>query len=489
MHTIQLGRRHQSVRRRQPVRRHQPQHRHRLRPQGLLLILLITFALLLTACGDGQPGATPTTGEQRHEEPLAEDMVHHNEDLLAEDADGDDAPVERSAEVVTAHNQLGMLVFQQLLPSSDAAPAGNVDSVFISPTSIALALGMAYNGADGQTAEAMAAAMQLGSVRRGLSRDELNNANLALVQALSDAASDDADSSRVRLDIANSIWYRREMAFNPTFLQDSERYYRALVSGLDFNAPDSVDTINHWVSDATEGLIPTVVDQLSDDLVMLLINAVYFNGEWTTPFEEHLTRDMPFQSTSGDRLTVPMMYRAGRIDYYEDDFQAVRLPYGDDERLAMYVFLPPADADFLEFARQLTYDTVAASFDRFAPAQGEVYLPRMDITYKSKLNEALKALGMGIAFDGGAADFGRLRPANETRNIYISDVLHRSVLVVDEQGTEAAAVTSVDFRVTSLPMYDFTFKADRPFFIVIRDDATEALLFVGAILHPNSSAQ
>lgn len=462
----------------------QSARRRRLRSTGLL-IFLILVSLLLTACDDGQPTAMPTT------------QLQENGDLPAEDVDGDEAPVELIADVVAAHNRLGMLVFQQLLPPSDSAHGGNNDSVFISPTSIALALSMAYNGADGKTAEAMAEALQLAELLQGgLSRDALNNANLVLLQALTDGASgdpgasrgtgpaDDTDAPQVRLDIASSIWYRRELAFNQAFVQDNARFYRALVTGLDFSTPDSVDTINRWVSDATEGLIPTVIDRLDDDLIMMLINAVYFKGEWTTPFEERRTRDMPFQTVSGDRVTVQMMYRAGRIDYYKGDFQAVRLPYGDDERLAMYVFLPPVDEDFFEFARRFTYDDMAASFGRFAPAEGELYMPRLDISYKSKLNDALKALGMGIAFDGGAADFGRMRPAGETRNVYISDVIHQSVLKVDEKGTEAAAVTSVDFRVTSLPVYDFTFKADRPFIAVIRDDVTEALLFVGAIVHP-----
>lgn len=406
---------------------------------------------------------------------------------------GDELP----AEVAAAYNRLGMLIFRQLLAqeasqAADVSTGGGGHSVFISPVSIALALGMAFNGAAGETEAAMAEAMQLTDLlRQGVTREELNAANLALLRQWTEAASepakgDGAGGRGVRLDIANSVWHRQELTFNPPFLQENERFYRAFVAALDFGAPDSVDIINKWVNDATNGLVPTVVDRLDEDQIMMLVNAVYFKGDWTTPFDARLTRDMPFHSASGGSRDVPMMYRDGRIEYFEDGFQAVRLPYGDDGRLAMYVFLPPADADFYEFAVGLTPEAMADAFRRFTPAQGEVLLPRMELAYKANLNQALTALGMGVAFDAGAADFGRMRPANETRNIYVGDVIHRSVLKVDEEGAEAAGVTSVDFRVTSLPVYDFRFQADRPFVVVIRDDATGALLFVGAVTDPGS---
>lgn len=403
-----------------------------------------------------------------------------NEDLSSEPQ-----PALR-ANVVTAHNRLGMLVFQHLLSQADPARAddGQNESVFVSPIGIALALGMAYNGAGDATAEAMAKALQLlPLLQTGLTNAELNAANLALLQAL-DTADSQSEQSSIHLDIANSLWYHQELAFNPVFLQDIQQNYRALIQALDFRAPESVAIINDWVSEATEGLIPQVVEQLDNDSIMLLINAVYFKGDWTTPFHPHRTRNMPFQLASADTRTVPMMYRDGRIEYYADDFQAIRLPYGDDARLAMYVFLPPANADFHEFARNFTYETMAQTFDQFRPAFGEVMLPRMEVSYRTQLNDALRELGMGIAFNPNAADFSRMLPTGAGRNVYMGDVIHQSVLKVDEEGTEAAAVTSVEFRMTSVPVYEFTFKADRPFLIAIRDDDTGALLFVGAIVDP-----
>lgn len=444
--------------------------------------------------------------------------------------------------------------------SGSAAAAGR--NVFISPVSIALALNMAWNGAAGETERAMAQALQLARLvhqngtsghgadadpnrdNLGPSRAAINAANLALLDALA--------GTDVRLDIASSIWYRLGITPNPAFLEDNEHYYRASVAALDFGAAESVHVINRWVRDATQGLIPSVLEQLEEDQVLLLINAVYFKGAWSTPFDARLTRDMPFHRMGGESRIVPMMYRNGQFDYFEgvgrsDDvghfesigqvgdvaysenvrymgdvrymrdvrymedvrypedvgymeggFQAVRLPYGESKRLAMYVFLPPEGVGLFEFAASLDHETLANVFGRFTPRHGEVFLPRIDISYKANLNDALRALGMGVAFDPGAADFSRMLqgtgPASASEgaaapgasNVYIGDAIHQSVLKVDEEGTEAAAVTSIDFRLTSVPVYDFRFQADRPFVVVIRDDATGALLFVGAITDPGT---
>lgn len=464
-------------------------------------LLLVGLLLILAACGNADPAETASTSganealstADSNESVLNSSLPERDPDASeTATADGntvdypsldpspevnDEQETTPNPQVVEAHNRLGMLIFEKLLSQN----AKMNDTVFISPTSIALALSMAYNGADGETEKAMAEAMQFSH----LSRDKINASSLALLRALDGTNVSDSQSLGVLLDIANSIWYRREFALNEAFLHENEHFYNAKIEGLDFNAPESTHTINGWVSDATRGLIPSVVDRLDPDLVMMLINAVYFNGDWTKPFDQRATQNVPFHLASGETQDVPMMYQSGRIGYYKhDDFQAIRLPYGEDERLAMYVFLPASDMDIPEFAAGFTYETMTDSFDRFTPTQGEVTLPRMDIEYETKLNEALQSLGMGIAFNPGMADFSRMHPQDLEENLYIGDVVHQSVLKVDEEGTEAAAVTSIDVRVTSMPMYQFNFKADRPFMLAIRDDETQALLFVGSIMNP-----
>src|SRR5690606_36875345 len=175
--------------------------------------------------------------------------------------------------------------------------------VFLSPTSIALALSMAYNGADGTTLAEMREAMQWDE----LSDDQINAASLALLHLLDEASSDETEigDAGIRMNIANSLWHRLEFAPGEKSLQDVRRFYRALVEGLDFNAAQSVKTINAWVSDATQALIPTVVDRLGADLLMLLINAVSFNGDWTHPFDTRHTVDLPVHLTPQSPRPVP----------------------------------------------------------------------------------------------------------------------------------------------------------------------------------------
>lgn len=448
-------------------------------------LLLLLPALLLAACAGSKPSSTgpskgspesapaETAGPGKGAPPAPE-----AEPAPSREREASEEMTAMPAAVIAAHNRLGLLLFQQLL----AEPVGGDGNVVLSPVSVALALGMAWNGAAGETEAAMAEALQLQPLlQRGLKRDDVHGANATLLDELLAGAGGEA----VRLTIANAVWHRREVALSQEFLQQSKRLYRAVAEGLDFEAPESVRRINGWVSDATGGLVPAVVDALDPDQVMLLINAVYFKGAWSTPFDPRQTRERPFHLPSGETKLAPMMQRDGRIDYYENGFQAVRLPYGG-ERWAMYFFLPPKGTDLGTLAQDLTLDTLNEAFAGFAPAEGLVILPRLNVSYKAKLNDALEALGMGIAFRGGQADFSRMaaESARGQRNLYLGDVVHQSVLKVDEEGTEAAAVTSVEVRVTSAPAYQFRFQADRPFLFVIRDDATGALLFLGAVLDP-----
>ncbi len=382
-------------------------------------------------------------------------------------------------DVLAAHNRFGYRLFADLL--SDATnESGNV---ILSPISVALALAMTENGASDETALAIAQAMQHAELMDGgLTQKALNASNLALINLLNEAAAE----GDIRLKAANALWHRNGLTLVPEFADATEHFYRAELSGLDFSAAESVDRVNAWADEATEGLIPSVVDELSDDLAVLIANAVYFKGDWQTPFDSRLTRPLPFRLTTGERPEVAMMYRSGSIEYFEEDFQAIRLPYGEAGRTAMYVFLPPENESIATFAERLQ-DAAADAFGNFRSLEGEVWLPRLDVSFKSSLNEPLKRLGMGIAFDPGAADFSRMVLGARPGDLFIGDVLHQAVLKLDETGTEAAAVTSVEIRLTSVPVRRFAFRADRPFLFVIRDDETGAILFTGAIVDPRGA--
>jgi serpin B len=294
-----------------------------------------------------------------------------------------------------------------------------------------------------------------------------------------------ADSS-VEITVANSLWGRQGFPFSDAFLETTRGYYRAQITTLDFDSPDAPDEINRWVNDATRGKIENIVDQIPPEIVLHLINAIYFKGQWEIEFDPVRTRDMDFHVNAGKKTTVPMMSHSGSYRHLAgDDFQAVRLPYGTGG-LAMYVFLPDDTAGLDAFLAGLDEGTWTQWVSSFRTKNGDVSLPRFKIEYKCLLNAALREMGMGIAFDGGQADFSRMTSTDA--DLYISKVVHKAVVEVNEEGTEAAAVTDISIGVTAVrPEQErFRFIADHPFFFVIHDDRTGSIIFVGVLNDPGA---
>ncbi len=345
-------------------------------------------------------------------------------------------------------------------------------NVFISPTSIAFALAMTYNGADGATMQAMADVLDV----QNMSLDDVNQGYAALMQAIQ------AADPEVKLTIANSLWARQGFDFEHDFLQRNRTFYSAEVSSLDFADPAATDTINAWVSDNTNGKIEQIVGQLDPLTVMVLINAIYFKGSWTTSFDEEMTSDRPFTLADGTEKDVPMMEQSGETyPYYEDeDVQAVSLPYGDG-RISMYIFLPSEDSSLRAFQRRLNAKQWEEWMQNFSDEEGDIVLPRFKLEYEKELNDVLAALGMDVAFDCNQADFSRMYSKEP---LCISKVKHKSFVEVNEEGTEAAAATSVEMTLSAMPMQGFSMIVDRPFFFAIRDNETGAVLFMGSVVEP-----
>jgi len=372
--------------------------------------------------------------------------------------------------LANANRQFGLRLFAALRESGEGAE----DNLFISPLSVSIALAMAYNGAAGQTALSMARALGFD----GLDTTELNAAMRDLVTALENP------DSLVEISIANSLWGRRGFSFSNAFLDKTGTYYEAEITTLDFDSPDAPDTINRWVNDATRGMIDNIVDRIPPEIVLHLINAIYFKGQWQTEFDPARTHDWDFDTAAGGTATVSMMSHSGSYRHLAGDgFQAVRLPYGDGN-LAMYVFLPDETGGLGELLADLDEETWRQRFQGFRPKDGDVMLPRFRIEYLSLLNSALSGMGMGIAFDGGRADFSGMTTTGA--DLYISSVVHKAVVEVNEEGTEAAAVTDIAIGVTSIQPEEerFRFVADHPFFFVIRDDRTDSILFMGILNDP-----
>jgi len=370
------------------------------------------------------------------------------------------------ARLVAAQNGFGFQLFSQV------ARPDTAENVMISPSSVAIALSMAYNGATGETQQAMADALNL----QGMSLEEVNQANSALEVLLENA------DPEVTIGIANSLWGREGFAFDPQFLQRNQDFYNAEVQQLNFADPAAIAIINEWVSDSTAGKIPTIVEQIAPEQVLFLINAVYFNGTWAEAFNPRQTQERPFTLASGASVEVPMMRQQGSFRYLEtEQFQAIHLPYGSG-RLSMVVVLPQAETGLADLQASLTAENWQTWMTRFSPREGTLQLPRFKSEFGTSLNEALQALGMGIAFDPAAADFAGINPDEQ---LFISAVEHRTFIEVNEQGTEAAAATSIGISVTSAPIDPpFQMVCDRPFFYAIQDNETGAILFMGAIQNP-----
>lgn len=370
--------------------------------------------------------------------------------------------------VVEANTQFGFNLF------NDIRKTEQNKNIFISPFSISVALAMTLNGASGETEQAMTNALQL----QGLDAEAINVGYAGLRQTLQ------TSDPKVILTIANSLWARQDVPFKQDFLQRNTQFFGAEVSTLDFTDPNTLTTINQWVNTNTNGKIPKILDEINPAAVLFLINAIYFKGSWQTEFEPSQTRDGTFHLATGGEKQVPMMTRTGDYRYYEnyeENFQAISLPYGDG-RISMYIFLPNRASGLNAFLENLNAENWENWISQFREQEVFLSMPKFKLEYEKTLNNPLQSLGMGIAFAPGGADFSRMADLETLgRNLYIGEVLHKAVVEVNEEGTEAAAVTSVEVRVTSAPP---AFIADRPFFFAIRDNETKTVLFMGTVVDP-----
>ncbi len=371
------------------------------------------------------------------------------------------------AAVVAADNEFGFELFERLFSEKPG------ENLFISPTSIAMALAMTYNGAEEETRQAMAEALRL----EGMEPADASMANAALLAMLRSA------DPKVTVEVANALWVRRGINLADRFRAMNEDCYEAEVSDLDFRDEASVEVINGWVREKTHEKIEKIVSSLDPSDVLLLVNAVYFKGRWTEEFDKGLTGDEVFHAPTGDRQH-PMMRRTGEYRYFAGDgLQAIRLPYGDG-RFGMVVLLPDEGEELGVLVGRLTADGLGEWLDAMAMRDGSIVLPRFKVEYEKKLNTALSDLGMGVAFDPAGANFNGMLPSPIDMPFYISEVLHKSFVEVNEEGTEAAAVTGVKMALTAMPRDRFRMVVDRPFVFVIHDEETDAALFLGVVNEP-----
>jgi serine protease inhibitor len=341
-------------------------------------------------------------------------------------------------------------------------------NAFLSPLSASMALGMALNGAEGETLKGVQSTLRLD----GMAEADFNAGYRGLIALLGGL------DSRTEMRIANSMWARRGLSLEQSFSETGRTYFNAEVRNLEFDSPEAARTINQWVSSKTNGKIPKLLDQIGRDEVLFLINAIYFKGKWREAFEPKNTREGPFHGADGRDRTASLMQQEKNLRYQETaDYQAVDLLYGNGA-FAMTVLLPKPKQTPNGLLARLDPVAWKALTERFHGAEVNLTLPRFRLEYTRRLNDDLKALGMAVAFDPERADFSRI--ADVRPGLYLSRVDQKTFVEVNEEGTEAAAATGVGVSVTSVPQV-VEMTVDRPFVFAIRERLSGTLMFLGVM--------
>ncbi len=376
---------------------------------------------------------------------------------------------EKEQALINSSNEFGFNLFKQINDTDN-----NNENIFISPISVSLALAMTYNGADGTTKEAMEQTLCLS----GLTVDEINDSYKNIINSLVNL------DPNVILTIANSIWYRNTFNVEQNFIDVNIEYYNAQVTPLDFSNPNAKDIINSWVAENTNNKITEIIDMITPSNIMFLIDAIYFKGIWKYQFDPENTSDYPFHLQDGSVKYVPMMVQKGKFNYYSDTLmQALELLYGDG-KFSMVILLPANEQNVNNIIEQMNPESWETWLSRFYEVGDlQVYLPKFTFSYEKELKEVLSAMGMGIAFNMPCcANFSKINPYFD---LYISKVKHKTYVEVNEEGTEAAAVTSVEVSYTSTSVgVDVFFVVNKPFIFAIIEKSTNTVVFTGKVMEP-----
>jgi len=370
----------------------------------------------------------------------------------------------KSAVVIETNNNFGLNLLKEVL-LNETEP-----NVMISPVSVSLALGMAYNGSDSTTKEAFEDLFYYS----GLTREEVNSITKELIDVLT------TNSTGNLLEIANSVWYQEGFPVLQGFIDLNTQYYDAGVFEQDFSASDAVDNINDWVSDKTHKKISKIIDQLDPATKMILINALYFNCLWEVEFDPGETVSKPFHNEDGSTYkNVEMMTVENDFKYsINDDVSIVELPY-KNSKFSMLLFLPSENSSLDEFIEKLDGDNWNTWINSLGSASKlQVVLPKYKFSYERSLADDLKNMGLEIAFTD-SADFSGM----STIPLWIFDVIHKTYIDVNEEGTEAAVVTAITLGNDMIEFVQaITF--DRPFFFAIKENSSNAIVFAGKVSEP-----
>ncbi len=345
----------------------------------------------------------------------------------------------------------------------------------ISPLSIYLALSTVYNGTDNATKDSIAKTLQLS----GIDINDLNAICKSIITQLPD------EDSRVQFSIANSIWYNQNIQPLNTFLQTGKSYYNALIQSLDFNDLSSVNTINNWAAQNTNNKIKSIISNISSDDLMYLINAIYFNGKWQYAFASSNTHNADFYLQDGSSKSVPFMTQDATFNFYTDSLLSlIELPYGSGNSYSMYIALPKNHQQLVNtFSALMNEKTLSDAISKMSKLNVHLNIPEWEYGYAlNDMKPELATLGMGLAFNK-SADFSNMYNPDQVKP-YITQAIHKTYIKVNEEGTEAAAVTAIGIGTTAI-LNPYFFTADHPFLYTIIEKQTGAVLFTGIVNDPS----
>jgi serpin B len=368
---------------------------------------------------------------------------------------------EKGSQIISASNDFGIEMFRQV----SMVDSGNL---MLSPLSASSALSMLLNGCDGETYTQIGAMLGY----KDLTADEINGLYKSLVAQLLDA------DPEVNLALANAIWYRQGFQVKTEFLNTMHSSYDATTEALDFDSPQALTTINNWASENTNGKITKVMDEISTDAVMFLMNALYFKGNWTYKFDKSKTSLQPFNPDGQSPVMVDMMKaNLSFRQIFGLGYTAIELPYGR-QNFSMVILLPVEGLDsFNNGFDGNKWHEITAALDGATPISRDLSIPKFKFSYEKQLNDQLKAMGMLDAFVPGLADLSGIADAD----LFVSFVKQNTFVDVNEEGTEAAAVTTIGVDLTSLPDPVII---NKPFIFAIRERMSNSLLFIGKVELP-----
>ncbi len=408
-----------------------------------MLLAAVAAAVLMTACSETPPdpaGLIPKS--------------------LTMPAEGPQA--------IRSSNQFGIELFTRVAETDNS-------NLMLSPLSASTALTMLLNGCDGETYRQLKETL---AYPDGMSISDINKAYKSLISQLLEA------DPKVKLSLANAIFYRSGFIVKPPFLSTMSSDFDATVKALDFASPAALSAINKWASDNTNGKIPKVLDKLDADLVVLIMNALYFNGDWSYKFDKTLTELRPFYPDGGSMVMVSTMSgNPGVKRAAGNGFQAIELPYGRTNFTMIVVVPDKTLADLYPAFTPQIWEQLTSDLDAVSDYKKiEVLMPKFKFKYEKLLNDHLQDMGMIDAFDHSLADLSKIADAD----LFVSFVKQNTFVEVDERGTEAAAVTTVGVNTTSVGPDPSRFVIDQSFIFGIRERTTNTLLFVGQVINPDN---